>query len=560
MNILRFAAVLLAFVASVSTVVWMTASGERQAAERLAEERGSAEDMLSAFLARESALRGFAESRRESFLESYEEANASLGDATDRAYAGTDGDEEEELAPIDEQQRLAERWAGVANDVIIRVRGGRSVTAESTLIRNDLAARFERANTELVESVEEESVEAYRLALERAVAMIVLLSLAFACAGGLLMRRLRRTEETRQQIESTYHASQREFAETLQVTENEAEAHALVKRHLERSLTDAEIVVLNRNNSQNRLEAATPVDPDGAIGSKLVDSSPKSCLAIRLGRMHEQAEDDEPLLTCSLCGDEKRTTCVPSLVGGEVIGSVLVTHENPLEPRDRSRIQESVGQAAPVLANLRNLAIAEVRAATDVLTGLPNARALRDNLIRMVAQSDRSELPLTAILCDLDHFKEINDVYGHEKGDEALAAASATLRGAVRESDLVGRFGGEEFLILLPATPLDGALTLAEKLRAELELVTVPGIDRRITASFGVACFPFDAPDGTALVRVADRALYAAKAAGRNCIVGSADLLARRPRTRAPEWRRRARRARSARPGASRTPRERRLP
>ncbi len=82
------------------------------------------------------------------------------------------------------------------------------------------------------------------------------------------MRRLRRNEEKRQQIESTYHASQREFAETLQVTENEAEAHALVKRHLERSLVDAEIVVLNRNNSQNRLEAATPIDPDGAIGSQ----------------------------------------------------------------------------------------------------------------------------------------------------------------------------------------------------------------------------------------------------------------------------------------------------
>ncbi len=149
-----------------------------------------------------------------------------------------------------------------------------------------------------------------------------------------------------------------------------------------------------------------------------------------------------------------------------------------------------------MLANLRNLAIAEVRAATDVLTGLPNARALRDNLVRMVAQSDRSELPLTAILCDLDHFKEINDVYGHEKGDEALAAASATLRGAVRESDVVGRFGGEEFLILLPDTPLDGALTLAEKLRADIALLAVPGIDRRITASFGVACSRSTLPTG----------------------------------------------------------------
>ena len=97
---------------------------------------------------------------------------------------------------------------------------------------------------------------------------------------------------------------------------------------------------------------------------------------------------------------------------------------------------------------------------------------------------------------------------------------------ALRESDLAGRYGGEEFLILLPDTPLDGALTLAEKLRADIALVDVPGVDRMLTASFGVASFPTDAADGTALLRTADRALYAAKASGRNCVVGSAELLA----------------------------------
>ena len=526
MNAMRFVLVLLAFVAAVSGVVWTTTSSERQAASRDAQERKSADDMLSALLARESALRAYAESGRPSFLESYEEADASLDDAIDRASSGANGDEEEELVPIEEQQRLAARWAAAANDVIERVRAGRSITAESTLIRNDLVARFQRANAALLESVEAESAAAYRRSIERAILLIALLSAAFGCAGGLLMRRLSRKDQLRRHNESSYHSSQREFAETLQVTENEAEAHALVKRHLERSLT-ADIVVLNRNNSQNRLEAATPVDPSRALGRKLIESSPNSCLAVRLARTHEQAEGAEPLLACSLCADEKRTTCVPSLVGGEVIGSVLVSHDDLLTTQERSRIHESVSQAAPVLANLRNLAIAEVRVATDALTGLPNARALRDNLVRMVAQSDRSGLHLSAILCDLDHFKEINDVYGHEKGDEALAAASAALRGALREGDLAGRYGGEEFLILLPDTPLEGALTLAEKLRADIALVEVPGIDRRITASFGVASFPTDGADGTAVVRTADRALYAAKAAGRNCVVGSVELLAR---------------------------------
>ena len=524
-NVIKFAAVLLAFVVAASGVVWTTASSERQAAARDAQERKSSDGLLSTFLARQTTLRGYAESGRPTVHESYRDATAAFEDAVESALASANGDEEDELGPINEQVSLAERWTTLADRTILRIRNGQQPTPESTLIQSEIVTRFEKANAALLDSVEAESSARYRGSVERAILLIGLLSAAFAGAGGLLVRNLRRTEHARQQGEAQYHGSQREFAETLQVTENEAEAHALVKRHLERSLA-ADIVVLNRNNSQNKLEAATPVDSARALSAKLLDSTPKSCLAVRLGRTHEQSDDDEPLLACALCADEKRTTCVPSLVGGEVIGSVLVSHERALSARDRDRIHESVGQAAPVLANLRNLAIAEVRASTDALTGLPNARALRDSLIRMVAQADRSGLQLSAILCDLDHFKEINDVYGHEKGDEALAAASTALRGALRDSDLAGRYGGEEFLILLPDTELEGALTLAEKLRADVALVEVPGVDRRLTASFGVACFPMDGADGTALVRIADRALYAAKAAGRNCVVSSAELLA----------------------------------
>jgi diguanylate cyclase (GGDEF)-like protein len=430
---------------------------------------------------------------------------------------------------IAEQERIAERWSGVANDVVIRSRNGRPVSAVATAARNELVQRFERANDNLLAEIDAESAERHSDSVKRAVVMIVLLSLAFAAVGGLLLGRMRRREHERRVADASYHASQREFAETLQVTENENEAHALLKRHLERSLAGSEIVVLNRNNSQNRLEAATPVAPSSPVAQRLVDSSPSSCLAVRLGRTHAQATDDEPLLICDLCSGQARTTCVPSLVGGEVIGSVLVAHEQPLSASERGRIDQSVSQAAPVLANLRNLAVAEVRAATDALTGLPNARSLRENLVRMVAQASRSNLTLSAILCDLDHFKQINDVYGHDKGDQALAAASTALRSSLRDSDLAGRYGGEEFLILLPDTPLEGAVVLAEKLRDEVAMVSVPGVDRAITASFGVAAFPDDTADGDMLVRMADRALYAAKALGRNCVVTSAELLLERP-------------------------------
>ncbi len=528
LHLLRFSTVLVAFVASVAGITWSTASAERSIGTRTFEEREAAGAMLDAVLARESALRGWAESKNEAFLQTYDEASASLAAAADRARTYAKRGDPKTVA-IAEQERIAERWAGIANDVVIRIRNDRPVSAVATAARNDLVERFEQANDRLLEEIEAESGDRHSDAIKRAVVMIVLLSIAFAAVGGLLLSRMRRREHDRRVADAEYHASQREFAETLQVTESEGEAHALVKRHLERSLAGSEIVVLNRNNSQNRLEAATPVAPASPLADKLIDSSPSSCLAVRLGRTHAQAFDNEPLLLCDLCSQHDRTTCVPSLVGGEVIGSVLVSHESPLSASERGRIDQSVSQAAPVLANLRNLAVAEVRAATDALTGLPNARSLRESLVRMVAQASRSNLTLSAVLCDLDNFKQINDVYGHEKGDQALAAASAALRSALRESDLAGRYGGEEFLILLPDTPLDGAVVLAEKLRDEVALVSVPGVDRAITASFGVASFPDDTPDGDMLVRMADRALYAAKALGRNCVVTSAELLADTP-------------------------------
>ena len=524
LSVARFSGVVAAFVLAVSAVVWTAVGDERNAGKHAFQRLESADHMLAAILARESALRGYGETLRASFLEPYDEATATFATAADRARAFARG-KPEDLAAIAEQERLAERWAGSANDAIIRTRNHRPVSSESSLVRSDLIARLTLANQELRGLVDQESAAAHRKVLERAVFLITLLTAAFATAAGLLARRLRRRDEERRSSAELYHATQREFSETLQVTESEAEAHALVKRHLERSLTDSDVVVLNRNNSQNRLEAATEVVEGSTFALKLGDSAPNSCLAVRLGRTHAQSVEHEPLLACGLCGDLARSTCVPSLVGGEVIGSVLVEHPDALDPSELDRIVESVSQAAPVLANLRNLAVAEIRASTDGLTGLPNARAVRDDLKRMVAQAARSELPLAALLCDLDHFKQINDVYGHDKGDEALAAAATTMRAVLRESDLVGRYGGEEFLILLPDTELEGALVLARKLCEEIARIDVPGGDRANTASFGVAAFPSDAPDGEMLVRMADRALYAAKARGRNCVVASAELL-----------------------------------
>jgi diguanylate cyclase (GGDEF)-like protein len=212
---------------------------------------------------------------------------------------------------------------------------------------------------------------------------------------------------------------------------------------------------------------------------------------------------------------------VPLLVGGDVIGALLVSHDRVLTDSERHTIDVSVTQAAPALGNLRNLALAETRAATDSLTGLANTRASHDTLKRMVAQAFRTGAPLTAILLDLDHFKEINDRFGHARGDDVLAAVGAVLDETARESDFVGRLGGEEFLLLLPNTGRSDNLVVAEKIRDAVSEVTISGVDRLITASLGLAVYPDDAADPETLLRDADRALYTAKANGRDRVESS---------------------------------------
>jgi diguanylate cyclase (GGDEF)-like protein len=329
--------------------------------------------------------------------------------------------------------------------------------------------------------------------------------------------RSRDDEAQRAVGEREYHASQREFTEIMQITRDEDEAHGLLKRHLERSVEGSEVLVLNRNNSDNRLQLTTKLPPGSPMFEVLKDAEPNSCLAIRLGKMHERSNDREALLSCELCGDAGPTsTCVPSLVGGGVIGSVLVRHPLPLTSSEKLRLEESMAQASPVLANLRNLALSQGRALTDGLTGLPNRRAIDDTLKRMAAQAGRTERPLSSVLFDLDHFKQINDLFGHEKGDEVLAAVGSAIPATVRASDFSGRYGGEEFILLLPDTDRDSARVVAEKLRLAIAAIVISGVSCPITASFGLATLPADASDPTLLMRAADRALYLAKAHGRN--------------------------------------------
>jgi diguanylate cyclase (GGDEF)-like protein len=164
----------------------------------------------------------------------------------------------------------------------------------------------------------------------------------------------------------------------------------------------------------------------------------------------------------------------------------------------------------------RNQAVMETMqqiASTDPLTGLLNRRALRDHLAAAHSLVQRGAQPMSAILIDVDHFKQINDAGGHALGDQALVELAARLQAQLRLSDRLGRWGGEEFLVMAAATPLDAAGELADRIRCAASDTTCAG--RRITLSLGVAQCRLDDTLDT-LIQRADRALYAAKAGGRN--------------------------------------------
>jgi two-component system, cell cycle response regulator len=159
---------------------------------------------------------------------------------------------------------------------------------------------------------------------------------------------------------------------------------------------------------------------------------------------------------------------------------------------------------------------------TDALTGLENRRSIERHLDTMFAHGVRLNEPLACVMCDLDRFKSVNDDHGHHAGDAVLKQFAAILKVAAREIDIAGRFGGEEFIMLLPGTVLDAAVTFAERVRKDVESHTFvfEGGSIHRTASFGVAGWPHPrVMDCDGIVRSADDALYVAKETGRNKVV-----------------------------------------
>jgi diguanylate cyclase (GGDEF)-like protein len=228
--------------------------------------------------------------------------------------------------------------------------------------------------------------------------------------------------------------------------------------------------------------------------------------------------------------DDEAFVCVPLLAHDRVVGTLNVYRagaEVAFTDAEVALVERFATMAALAYEAARQRDVLREQAATDGLTGLLNHRGSQERLRREIEAAAAGGSSLSIVVLDLDHFKRINDSYGHAEGDKALAAAAEKLRSVVREGDAVGRLGGEEFVIVLPGVAGEAAADAAERARSALGEVIVGG--RRLECSAGVATCPEDAREAPDLLEHADAALYAAKHAGRGQTRRYASGLASRP-------------------------------
>ena len=210
-----------------------------------------------------------------------------------------------------------------------------------------------------------------------------------------------------------------------------------------------------------------------------------------------------------------------------VLGALLCaeparsSREPRLAPTTLRELRILLGPAAAALDKALLLKRAEALSVTDDLTQLYNSRYLNQVLRRETKRAARSGRPLSLLFVDLDGFKTINDTHGHLLGSRALVEAAAVIQGGARETDVVSRFGGDEFALVLPDTGLSGAVAVAERIRERLaahEFLATDGLTIRLTASVGVASLPDMTGSADGLVQAADAAMYQVKARGKNGI------------------------------------------
>jgi diguanylate cyclase (GGDEF)-like protein len=229
---------------------------------------------------------------------------------------------------------------------------------------------------------------------------------------------------------------------------------------------------------------------------------------------------------------ERRVVAVPLVSGERLLGVLEAVREgegaHAFSRRDVSLLSALALPLSAALSNSARVAEAERLSQTDDLTKLHNARYLRQYLVTELKRARRYGSTVTAFFLDLDDFKQVNDRHGHLAGSHVLMEMAAAILSSVRDTDVVARYGGDEFVVVLPETGIEQGLQVAERVRERIsrqEFTGGRGLRLRLTASFGVASFPAHAQSPQQLIARADTAMYEAKAAHKNCVRHAAETV-----------------------------------
>jgi diguanylate cyclase (GGDEF)-like protein len=285
-----------------------------------------------------------------------------------------------------------------------------------------------------------------------------------------------------------------------------------------------------RNQAGYRL---FPPDKAGHSGSAIADYLVSSDAEQLRQRLSESAGGLDNLLLNLTDGLHNPITLEVGLVRCDGAILLLGTPEHRQDARFQTEILKLTNDLSVMVRESarKNRELEEAKEAierlarTDALTALANRRAFDEALRREIARSQRLGDRLSVALADLDHFKSINDRYGHITGDHVLASAAAIFGRQMRPYDMAARYGGEEFVLLLPGTSIHEAIGIAERIRKEVELIELSEHDGKITVSFGVASWAAGETPAEFVGR-ADAALYDAKSAGRNRVEAASDVCA----------------------------------
>lgn len=316
-----------------------------------------------------------------------------------------------------------------------------------------------------------------------------------------------------------------ELNEWLQSAKSEAELYQIIARFLSRLLPECAGALYIYANSRDVLEQAKSWNSAKGVQSM----HPDDCWSLRRGRTFIHGEHEIEFVCAHVSeADHGPYCCIPILAHGETVGLLHLEYAPKLIGQGGGRAafaeQRRLGLAA---AEHINLAIANVKlreqlrdqSIRDALTGLCNRRYFLETCRREFLRADRSKAPAAILSIDVDHFKMFNDNHGHDAGDIVLRSVGEALNAVFRGEDIPCRFGGEEFVVLMPGATASVAAQRAEEVRAKVEALRVRYADSdlpRITISVGVATYSGSGATPTEVLKVADNALYAAKRLGRN--------------------------------------------